>query len=273
MAFFDRFKSAAGTGKPSGPPSAADVAGRAYALNAVVVFAKTIAGSGKLPSEVDALPTDEAKAVDQTATAVAAKIGGVAKRIGFLSAFSPSEAALFVTPFSKLGDQALLDATWRMEAFQTIAWSLGLIEALPGYDQQADDDLLQLLKLDKFTEFAAAAKLRDAAALEGARSLAELWHWRSRTRQLIEERRPFPEMPQFKSYDEIVRFTAKAAKQEGTVAEIIDEDFAVGGKAFRDLSLEQWSRVQSIAAERHHALNWVCGRAPGNRWDETPTGT
>jgi hypothetical protein len=273
MGFFNRLKSASGAGKPSGPPSAADVAGRAYALNAVVLFAKTIAGSGKLSSELGTLPADEAKAVDETAARVAAKVVGAAKRFDFLSAFAPSEAALFVTPFSKLGDQALFDATWRMEAFQAIVWSLGLVKDMPGYDQQADDALFGLLALEKFTEFAATAELRDAAALEKARSLAELWHWRSRTRQLIEERQPFPEMPQFKSYDEIVRFTAKAAKQAGTVAEIIDEDFAVGGKAFRDLSPEQWSKVQSLAAERHHALNWVCGRAPGNRWDETPSET
>jgi len=25
--------------------------------------------------------------------------------------------------------------------------------------------------------------------------------------------------------------------------------------------------------ERHKALNWLCGFAPGNRWDETPTDT
>lgn len=29
----------------------------------------------------------------------------------------------------------------------------------------------------------------------------------------------------------------------------------------------------SIIMERHFALNWLCGMAPGNRWDETPTDT
>lgn len=273
MSVLGRIKAALATRKTEGPPSAQEVAGRAYALNAIVVFAKTVAGSGKMPDALRSIPAEEAKTFDETAARIAAKVRHAAKQFGFLHALAPSEAALLVTPFSKLENQALLDATWRMEAFQVILWSLGLIKDLPSYDVVADDDLFKQLALEKFAEFAATAKLRDPAVLEDARSLAELWHWRSRTRQLIEEKRPFPEMPQFKSYDEIVRFTAKAAKEAGTLAEIVDEDFPVRGKAFRDLSAEEWLKVQSIAVERHHALNWLCGRAPGNRWDETPTDT
>ena len=41
----------------------------------------------------------------------------------------------------------------------------------------------------------------------------------------------------------------------------------------RDLTEEEWREVTSIAAERHFALNWLCGYAPGNRWDATPTET
>jgi hypothetical protein len=61
-------------------------------------------------------------------------------------------------------------------------------------------------------------------------------------------------------------------KEEGRF-EVIDEDFAVHGKAYRDLSPEEWSEVRSITLERHFALNWLCGYAPNNRWDETPTDT
>ena len=47
----------------------------------------------------------------------------------------------------------------------------------------------------------------------------------------------------------------------------------VGGKAYCDLSAEEWANVTSISTERHFALNWVSGLAPQNRWDETPTAT
>jgi hypothetical protein len=60
---------------------------------------------------------------------------------------------------------------------------------------------------------------------------------------------------------------------EGIFPAIEAEDFPVRGIAFRDLSLSEWKDVSSVIIERHFALNWVCGRAPGNRWDETPTGT
>ena len=43
--------------------------------------------------------------------------------------------------------------------------------------------------------------------------------------------------------------------------------------SYRDLTDEEWSSIRSIAFERHFALNWLCGYAPDNRWDETPTDT
>ena len=226
-----------------------------------------------MPSQLRAMPADSAKSIEDTAAKIARQVAGAAEKFGFLNQFSPIEAAMISTPFSKLEDQMLVNATWRMEAFQAILWSLQLIGNLPPYDEQAGDDLFKILHLEQFEAFAASAKLRDSGELEKARSFAELWHWRSRTRQLIEKGEPFPEMPQFKSYDEIVRFTAKATKEEGSLQEIIEEDFPAKAKAYRDLTDREWSEVESITAERHFALNWVCGHAPHNRWDETPTGT
>jgi len=53
----------------------------------------------------------------------------------------------------------------------------------------------------------------------------------------------------------------------------IDEDFPAFGRAYRDLSSDEWAAVKSIAMERHFALNWLCGYAPENGWDDTPTDT
>jgi len=47
----------------------------------------------------------------------------------------------------------------------------------------------------------------------------------------------------------------------------------IPGKAYRDLSAHEWHEVGSIAVQRHFTLNWLCGYAPENRWDETPTDT
>ncbi len=68
------------------------------------------------------------------------------------------------------------------------------------------------------------------------------------------------------------QFLRKAA-QAGTIPPCMGDDFPVHGKAYRDLSVEQWAQCRSITTERHFALNWLCGDAPENRWDETPTST
>jgi hypothetical protein len=66
---------------------------------------------------------------------------------------------------------------------------------------------------------------------------------------------------------------APRAAAGGHIPAPIDEDFPAFGRAYRDLSPEQWSLANSIAVERHFALNWLCGHARGNRWSATPTDT
>jgi hypothetical protein len=110
------------------------------------------------------------------------------------------------------------------------------------------------------------------------RDLMEFWHWRVRTRRLIEEGRvlePDEKMRKagLNTFDDIVRFSAKAGFEEGALPEILDEDFVFLGQPFRSLSEDDYSKATSIIMERHYALNWLCGLAPGDQWDETPTET
>lgn len=77
----------------------------------------------------------------------------------------------------------------------------------------------------------------------------------------------------YKTYDDIVRVAAKRARQDGILSATVDDDFPAFGKAYRSLSADEWSCIRSITMERHFALNWLCGYAPGNNWDETPTDT
>lgn len=75
------------------------------------------------------------------------------------------------------------------------------------------------------------------------------------------------------SFDSVVRQSVQNHSGDGTFETAIDEDYPAFGKAYRDLSADEWAIVQSITMERHFALNWLCGYAPGHRWDETPTDT
>src|SRR5262249_27123569 len=127
-------------------------------------------------------------------------------------------------------------------------------------------------------EFIASAALRPANEVARMRSIAELWHWRSRTKQLVERGAPFPgnaamQAKGFDSFDAIVRFTADKAHADGLLPQTIAHDFAAFGQAYRSLSAAQWAQATSIATERHFALNWLCGEAPGNDWHRTPTST
>ena len=145
---------------------------------------------------------------------------------------------------------------------------------MPPYDAEAD---LALLKEGPSAarDWLRSAALRPKAEINQARDVAELWHWRSRTRELIEKARPLPEglvAAGFRSYDDIIKLTVTKAAEDG-VTSVIDDDFSLKGKAYRALTDDEWSKVRSITIERHFALNWLCGLAPKNRWDETPTET
>ncbi len=254
-------------------PQTNEIVERAYCLNLLAIFGKVVISSGTLPENLAKMPLGEAQAVEQTVKGIAGKLLVGAEEFGLLNFFSVAEKSILVMPYSSIKNQSLLQATWRTESLQVLLWALSIIDKIPDYGTLASDDVLGHLHLEKFNDLRNTAKLRDANRIETERELAELWHWRSRTRQLIKEGRPFPaEIPQFNSYDEIVRLAAKAEKEKNTL-EVVEEDFAVKGKAYRDLTDAEWSEVGSIAFERHFSLNWLCGRASGNDWDKTPTDT
>jgi len=157
-------------------------------------------------------------------------------------------------------------------------WALGLLPGMPPYDTNADPELIGELPRETARGFIKSAQLRPQTQIDRARDLAELWHWRSRTRQLIEKGEALEadenmKAAGFHSFDDIVRVTAQKAFEKGNIQACIGMDFPVKGRAYRDRSPEEWSEVTSITAERHFALNWLCGYAPRNRWDETPTDT
>lgn len=190
---------------------------------------------------------------------------------------SLDEREFMVTPVEKVTERQLTDAFWRIESAQALMWCLGMIESIPPYDTRANDAILRTPSFDVAKIFS-DGKLRSASAIDAAREEAELWHWRSRTRELIEsgtfpaDHPMFSDQP-YDSLDGIVRLVARKLGEETPSKPTIHEDFAARGKAYRDLTDAEWRDVRSITIERHLALNWVCGYAENNRWELTPTGT
>ena len=185
------------------------------------------------------------------------------------------EQTMLETPFTALQPPQLIAASWRAESLAVLLWALGRLEVLPPYDESVNSELLLSLTSNDGDGFVLGATLRSKEEIERARTIAELWHWRSRTRQLAEEGRRFPGVPGFpvKSWDDVVRYTAPQAVAHGFLPHAVNEDFPAFGRAYRDLTADEWAHVRSIAMERHFALNWLCGYAPGNQWSLTPTET
>ena len=147
-------------------------------------------------------------------------------------------------------DPAVVDAIWRGEALGTLLWALQLVE-LPAYDQPFDAEEVAAVQLDE-------ADLREAEELELERDSARLWHWRARTTSL--QAAGALELPErYATFDQLIAATAMRG------------DFRAYGKVYRHLSPEQHAEAHSLAVERHHALNWLCGA--GETWDDVPLDT
>jgi len=257
-------------------PSLQQAKARAFILRHVAIYALS-----NPPPALSAQVFARWSVAEQTAARREAAVEGEAfwAKLGPLRLqLSPREEQFARTNMATMTEAHRVAACWRAEALQTLLWALGVVTGIPPYDTATGDAPIKALSGAEFDEALASAELRPPTELAAARGTAELWLWRARTRQIIEEGKPFPQSAQLlkaglKSYDDIVRVTAKLALKRGTVREIIDEDFAILGKAYRSASTEEYTLARSIATERLFTLNWLCGRAPEGRWDETPTDT
>lgn len=166
-----------------------------------------------------------------------------------------------------------IEMSWLAESGVCLCWVLGYVTELPPYDQEAKYEEMNKLPREPLQVLVRAASLRPAKAIKKQRELAELWHWRSRTRQLQESGEMPARLPGGMNIDEVLDMASTRAAADGAFPAAIGGDFPAFGKSYRDLDPEEYSRVTSIAMERHRAFNWVCGYSPDNRWLDTPTDT
>ena len=159
-------------------------------------------------------------------------------------------------------DPAVVDAVWRGEALGTLLWALQLLE-LPAYDQPFDAEEVAAVQLEH-------ADLRPGDELELERDSARLWHWRARTTSL--QAAGALELPErYATFDQLIAATAMRGYEQGVLPAPMRGDFRAYGKVYRHLAPEQHAEAHSIAVERHHALNWLCGA--GETWNDVPLDT
>jgi hypothetical protein len=257
-------------GLPSRSPDASLIGRRTQIMAARILHAMAWPPPAMLPDMMKSWKPDDREKMNQEFDAQAQDITNKLKSRGFWLDATRDEQEFFTARLLDRTERQYIDSAWLMESVACCLWTVGRLPELPGYDTQCGRDILKLVP--KRADHAALV-LRPRIELERARSIAELWHWRSRTRQLLEGRNELPELPEGLTLDAIVRIAAAKAAEAGDVPACRDGDFPAFGKPYRDLSREEYSIMTSIAVERHRALNWICGRAPNNRWDETPTDT
>ena len=260
------------------PPSARDAAVRYIVLNRIAVSAIVAPPREMLETYMSAWSEEDRRQFALDAEEQRDEFWKSLHELDLWNALTPREREYAQTTMCSMTQRQQVDAMWRVEAAQMLLWALSAIEEIPPFDTPADHEILKQHPGGSVTEFIERAALRPRDEIEWARGIAELWHWRSRTRQLIERGDVPPVSEQLTdagigSFDDIVRMTARRAYNEHSLPACIDDDFPARGKAYRKLSDEEWSEVRSITAERHFALNWLCGHAPQNDWDQTPTDT
>ena len=138
---------------------------------------------------------------------------------------------------------------------------------MPPWDRQfTPQETIRTLNLfAPIGPFLEKARLRTEEEIDTMRGLAALWHWRADIRR--REETGGPEEAQQLAVE--ARRVAAEAAERGDLQELIDGDFPAFGKAYSALSPEEYSEMNSIAVERHHALNWLCGYS--DDWDAVPT--
>jgi hypothetical protein len=261
--------------EPGLSPASAEVVDRLVALKACVVYAL-----GAPPREVVAAMRARAKAderaqMDEKADEARDAIWTPIYDTPEFDALTPRERALSEATLVTLTEEQQIEASWAVEGMVVLAWALGFVDELPPWDTQTEPDFLEAVPNPAvLARVRGSAALRPREDLERMAGAAELWHWRSRTRELIESGMQLPDelkRPGVSSLDDVVRLTAAHALADGTLDALVDGDFPARGGAYRALDDDAWFEVRSIAHERHRAFNWLLGRGDG--WDETPTDT
>lgn len=195
-------------------PSPEDAARRLVVLKYVVAYALTSPPRDMFRKLFEQRNADEREKFTADAEGKREEFWQPLHRAGLWQRVSPAERELAGTTVVTMTHEQQVRASWRVESAQVLMWALGLIPRLGPYDTQASHNLLKQIPSRDIDGFLLSAQLRNESEIDRARADAELWHWRSRTRQLIEHGQEFPPDEQtraagFSSYDDIIRFTAK----------------------------------------------------------------
>src|SRR5271165_2796585 len=106
------------------------------------------------------------------------------RQAGLWNEMELEERSFMEAHSGEFAGQVWIDNLWAIESIVCLLWSLGHVSGLLPYDQQADRQLVNKFPRQPVDTLVQIAVLRPRELLEAQRDVAELWHWRSRTRKL-----------------------------------------------------------------------------------------
>jgi hypothetical protein len=247
----------------SEPPSPGDAAGRLLCLMCIgarAYFEGEMASAGTEVEKAEA----RTKTVDLVAWLEHEQV---------MPRLSAQERSLMDRPVGSWDERERVNGSWRAESAGVIAWSLKLLKQIPPYDSEFRPlDMMDVIPQtgEPTANFLNAASYRSDDEIDQAREIAEFWLWRSRTTRTQSERSKYTSpTPPEKCAEHIVSAAHTGEANGWFVA--IDNDFPAFGKAYADMSPQEYRRATSIAQERLWGLNWICGY--DRNWDEVPLDT
>lgn len=184
-----------------------------------------------------------------------------------IPAMTESEHHLMAARIRKISKQTAIEASWRIETLAPLVWALNPLPTPPPYDQQVGTaEVLQRLPepLAKTGPFIHEARLRPLAEIATERERAELWYWRSQFAAEYESATPAERQELRDTLGDV----AIEAAHAGLISAPISGDFPVSGRPYAALTADDQATVATIATNRLHALNWLCGFGPD--WASVP---
>lgn len=174
----------------------------------------------------------------------------------------PAELVLLGTPIGKGHDQALVDAIWRAEGANVLLWALGARNHLAHDAQQHPYEMARDCGVldEKRPELLDLPVLRAEGDLQWQRRRLLAIHWR-----LVEQRvHPAPV-----SFLSLPACGFSGVDLDGIP--VAEGDLAIDGQPIFSADPMRVAIVGAVAAERHHAANWLVGVHPLYSRVVTPT--
>jgi uncharacterized protein DUF4272 len=173
--------------------------------------------------------------------------------LGLVPELERGERRVLETPAGELPRRQAVNASWRSEGMAVLAWALGVFE-LPAHDVSVDAGELIREKLGLLSEqpppVLTAPRLRAPEELKRMERRLLAIHWRLRE---------FSLRPRAMDFREFSR-TAWMGPFELEGIPLAGNDLAIGGKPIAEADPERVHKSQSIALERHQAINWLMGQ-------------